>query len=296
MGGSVEVESVEGEGSQFKVVLPFDISFKKSTKQTNSSKGRFKSIEGKRILLAEDNEMNQKLVIMYLTKYNVNIDLAENGYQAVKAVKANEYDLVLMDIQMPEMDGLEATTKIREISGPESKVPIIAMTAHAFKEEIENCFNAGMNAHISKPIEKEAFLTLISSLVHSDESPKLNESKTVAIKDPQAIVDLTYLRDMCDGNVDFIKEMIRIFKTDSPELLKKMQAAFDERNWEVLSKVAHKYRSPAVMMGMKDVADLAGKIEYYEYDNALEFNEVEDWIKLIDEQSSLAINYIEKNF
>ncbi len=294
MNGSISVESKEGEGAVFEVILPFNISFKKSSDKANN-KERFKSIKGKRILLAEDNEMNQKLVIMYLTKYDVKIDLAENGHQAVKAAQANDYDLILMDIQMPEMDGLEATKKIRELEEDKAKLPIIAMTAHAFKEEVENCFKVGMNAHISKPIEKEAFLTLISSLVHS-ESTDLSDSKTVAVKDLSGLVDLSYLRDMSDGNEEFIQEMIKIFKADSPVLIERMQNSFDKKDWPALSKVAHKFRSPAVMMGMKDVAKIAERIEYFDYSENDGLDDVLDWIHQIDQQSSAAIDYIQKNF
>ena len=294
MNGTISVKSKEGEGAVFEVVLPFNISFKKNGGKENNV-DRFKSLKGKRILLAEDNEMNQKLVIMYLTKYDVQMDLAENGHQALKAVKSNAYDLVLMDIQMPEMDGLEASEKIRELEGDKGKIPIIAMTAHAFKEEVENCFKVGMNAHISKPIEKEAFLTLITSLVHAD-SADLSDSKTVAVKELVGLVDLSYLRDMSDGNEDFIKEMIRIFKADSPVLIEKMQNSFKKEDWEGLSRVAHKFRSPAVMMGMKDVAKIAERIEYYDYSDRNGLEDVLDWIHQIDKQSNQAINYIQKNF
>lgn len=295
MNGTITVHSEEGEGTTFEVILPFNISFKKTSEKINNAE-RFKSIKGKRILLAEDNEMNQKLVIMYLTKYDVQIDLAENGHQALKAVEANNYDLVLMDIQMPEMDGLEASGKIRSLKGDKGRIPIIAMTAHAFKEEVENCFNVGMNAHISKPIEKEAFLTLISSLVHADSVSDLNDSKTVALKELSGIVDLSYLRDMSDGNEEFIKEMIKIFRADSPVLIEKMRDSFEKQDWDALSKVAHKFRSPAVMMGMKDVAKIAERVEYYDFNEKEGLGNVLDWIQQIDEQSTQAIEYIQNNF
>ena len=295
MGGEINVTSEEGIGSVFEFILPFDISFKKNIDIRDVEKKTSKSIKGKRILLAEDNEMNQKLVLMYLTKYDVIIDLAENGYQAIKAAKSNEYDLILMDIQMPEVDGLEASTEIRKIEGIKGLVPIIAMTAHAFKEEIENCFNAGMNAHISKPINKEAFLTLISSLVHPHDFTAQNDNNILAINETEALVDISYLRDMFDGNEGFINEMIRIFKADSPVLIQTMKDAFDEKDWGKLSKVSHKYRSSAVMMGMKDVAKIAEKVEYNDFTKGNQ-SVIKECIDLIDEQSSLAINYIKNNF
>lgn len=295
MGGEVNVQSVEGEGTVFEVVLPFKISLNRGPESKSIAHQEFKSLQGKRMLLAEDNEMNQKLVIMYLRKFNVQIDLAENGAQAIKAAMVNDYDLILMDVQMPEVDGLEATREIRKLSSKKGQVPIVAMTAHAFKEEVENCFAAGMNAHISKPIDKQAFLVLISSLVHSELIEDVQYNKTVSVNPESSLVDLTYLRDMCDGNVGFINEMIRIFKTDSPELISKMKDAYQSKNYDVLSKIAHKFRSSVVMMGMKGVAKLTEKVEYYDYENK-NLDQVESWLKEIEDQSMQAINYIEKNF
>ncbi len=295
MGGGVNVQSVEGEGTVFEVVLPFEISLNRGPESKSIAHQEFKSLEGKRMLLAEDNEMNQKLVIMCLRKFNVQIDLAENGTQAIKAAMVNDYDLILMDVQMPEVDGLEATREIRKLSSKKGQVPIVAMTAHAFKEEVENCFAAGMNAHISKPIDKQAFLVLISSLVHSESIEDVQYNKTVSVNPESSLVDLTYLRDMCDGNVGFINEMIRIFKTDSPELISKMKDAYQSKNYDVLSKTAHKFRSSVVMMGMKGVAKLTEKVEYYDYENK-NLDQVESWLEEIEDQSIQAINYIEKNF
>jgi len=295
MGGEVSVRSVEGEGTVFEVVLPFEVSLNRGSESKSIAHQEFKTLEGKRMLLAEDNEMNQKLVIMYLKKFNVQIDLAEDGAQAIKAAMVNDYDLILMDVQMPEVDGLEATREIRKLSNKKGRVPIVAMTAHAFKEEVENCFAAGMNAHISKPIDKEAFLVLISSLVHSESIEDIQYNKTVSVNRESSLVDLTYLRDICDGNVGFINEMIRIFKTDSPELISKMKDAYQSKNYDVLSKIAHKFRSSVVMMGMKGVTKLTEKVEYYDYKNQ-NLDQVESWLEEIEDKSMQAINYIEKNF
>lgn len=299
MDGDISVQSEVNKGSVFTFNVPFgfaDSDFK-IQKEVVDLKEKFKKLEGKRILLAEDNAMNQKLVIMYLKKYNVSIDLAETGIQAVKAVRSNDYDLVLMDIQMPDMDGVEATSEIRNtIDGARGNVPILAMTAHAFKEEIDKCFNVGMNAHISKPIDKQEFLTLISSLVFTKEKKTENKGKSVSVQKKNINqVDLSYLRDMAEGNEGFVMEMIKIFKDDSPDLIQKMRNAFDQSDWAQLSKLAHKYRSPAVMMGMKNVAKIAEEIEYNNYESG-NLQEINQLLIKIEEQSSEAINYIETNF
>lgn len=294
MDGEVEVKSTVDVGSEFTIKLPLEFATEGDLTDDLKTEDWETALAGKRFLLVEDNEMNQKLVIMYLRRFKLSIDLAENGEQAVKAVQSNDYDLVLMDVQMPIMDGIEATKQIRALNNEKCKVPIVAMTAHAFKEEVERCFDAGMNAHISKPIEKNNFFNVISSLVVAKKvNSEVKEFSTeVTVIKP---VDLSYLREMSGGNLDFIKEMVAIFKKDSPILIGEMKQYFEAESWDLLKKIAHKYRSPAVMMGMKAIADLAGEVEYFDYENG-ERKKVLEMLNKIQSSSNLAVQYIENNF
>ncbi|MCS7010953.1 MAG: response regulator [Anaerolineales bacterium] len=123
-----------------------------------------------RILLAEDNPVNQKLAMILLQKVGFSVDTVENGLQAVRAVQRGQYAAILMDVQMPEMDGFEATRRIREWEGGRSHIPIIAMTAYAFQEDRERCLAAGMDDYISKPIQPVALLNVLDRWVRSEES------------------------------------------------------------------------------------------------------------------------------
>ncbi len=107
------------------------------------------------ILVAEDNPVNQKLAVRLLEKAGYSTDVAKNGYEVLEKIKENHYDLILMDVQMPEMDGLQATQKIRELENGNHHVPIIALTAHAMKKDIDRCLHAGMDGYVSKPIRRE---------------------------------------------------------------------------------------------------------------------------------------------
>ena len=117
-----------------------------------------------RVLLVEDNPANQKLATYILKDRGHNIEIAGDGEEAVYLTAKNRYDVILMDVQMPGMNGLEATTAIRKREGPESRVPIIAMTAHALKDDRERCLAAGMDGYLSKPVNAKEMIGLIESL------------------------------------------------------------------------------------------------------------------------------------
>jgi CheY-like chemotaxis protein len=119
---------------------------------------------GKRLLLAEDVEINQEIVLSLLEPTHLEIDCAKNGLEAVRlfAESPEKYDMIFMDLQMPEMDGYEATRHIRELNNPKAeKIPIIAMTANVFREDIEKCLAAGMNGHIGKPLDLNGLMSVL---------------------------------------------------------------------------------------------------------------------------------------
>jgi len=155
-GGELKVVSREGFGSRFSFTLPLPVVEQDAGNAGKPKKQDLVAPEELKILLVEDNAFNQMVAVDTLKEWSpsINIDVAENGVLAIEKLMQNPYDLVLMDIQMPEMDGHTATKKIRgELPMPVNKIPIIAMTAHASVNEIENCFLEGMNEYISKPFD-----------------------------------------------------------------------------------------------------------------------------------------------
>ena len=158
MGGSIEVKSAVGEGSTFTVTLTFDVNTNASVEEVSASCiAGTANIQGVRVLLVEDNELNSEIAVELLEDVGAHVDTAEDGCVALEKFAASEpgaYDAVLMDIMMPRMNGLEAARAIRALDRPDAaNVPIIAMTANAFDDDVRATREAGMNAHLSKPIE-----------------------------------------------------------------------------------------------------------------------------------------------
>ncbi|MFI5172577.1 MAG: ATP-binding protein [Chitinophagales bacterium] len=169
-GGTIHVESEPGKGSIFSFILNYKIEKDKSASDlyVEEDIDAGKKLKDLRILLAEDNEFNQMVAVDSLEAVieGVKIDIAKNGIEAVDMVNKNEYDLVLMDVQMPEMDGHEATKKIRSSNNEKiNSIPIIAMTASVIKAEVEKCFESGMNEFVGKPFSVDELLEKMSSVL-----------------------------------------------------------------------------------------------------------------------------------
>ncbi|MEK6805443.1 MAG: response regulator [Pseudomonadota bacterium] len=176
MGSRLDVESKPGLGSRFHFTLGFAPAVETAavpgavTRRARISElGAARDLRGARVLLVEDNAMNRRLAGEILRDAGVVLDLAEDGRKAIAAVKTRTYDAVLMDVQMPEMDGMEATRRIRALPECES-LPIIAMTASAFEDDRANCLKAGMNGFLSKPIDAEQMLALLAKWVQGKEA------------------------------------------------------------------------------------------------------------------------------
>ena len=170
MGGTIEVESQLGCGTKMTVVLPFELA---SEKQILEEKQKEKekisdSILGKRVLLAEDNELNAEIAMTVLKENGLKAERAANGKQCIEMLKKmpeDYYDMILMDIQMPEMDGYEATKLIRHLDDARADIPIVAMTANAFEEDRQKALENGMNAHVSKPVDMNMLFKVMAQIL-----------------------------------------------------------------------------------------------------------------------------------
>jgi len=167
MNGTISVESELGVGTTFVVIIPHRIASKKDIEGTSKKLAEVdvRDFKGKRILLVEDNDLNSEIAITILEEFGFIVEHAKDGLESVLIMEnapEGYFDAILMDIQMPRMNGYEATSRIRAFKNPKSKIPIIAMTANAFVEDVTKCLKVGMNNHIAKPIQIPDLLAILS--------------------------------------------------------------------------------------------------------------------------------------
>ena len=251
--GTIKVKSELRKGSTFEFEIKYALGKEKHTVESTTLPKEIdaKVFAGKKILLAEDNRMNQKLIQNLLAPFSVQLTIVDNGQAALDILECDPFDLLLLDIQMPIRDGFEVAEHIRkELKGEMAKIPILAMTAHAFKEEKEACFSAGMNEHISKPIQKQELFEVMQRLLNSN-------SRAEGV-----VLDLSYLKSLSEGNNAFVREMLTIFSEDIPELMRQLKIAVDAEDWKRVGQLAHKYRSPLSLLRLHRLEEIMTTMEY----------------------------------
>ncbi len=215
-----------------------------------------------RILLAEDNPVNQKVALKILEKLGYSAVSVENGREAVQELEKFSYDLVLMDIQMPEMDGFEATDTIRD---PQSSVlnhdvPVIAMTAHAMEGDRNKCIQAGMDDYIAKPVKPEMLSKIIKKVL-SREFITEKSRKTLKPKKRPAAFDRSVLRESLGDDDQLIKEILELFKTNADETMNLMRDAALKDDIETVRNSAHSLKGSSANIGAKALLEAMKSIE-----------------------------------
>ena len=264
--GDISLKSKEGIGSEFLVKMSYPISYENKIIQSENKNKSLKIISNKplHILLAEDHVLNQKLALAYLEGFGLQIDLAENGVEAVSKLKIKKYDLVLMDIQMPLLDGYHAAKQIREEL--KSNVPIVAMTAHIMANEREKCMSYGMNDYLSKPFKEIDLFNIVNQylgtqteLNNVDKEQPLENN--VATSNTYVIISPEHLYSLSRGNNTFIKEIIQLFLDQNPIEIKEIEKAIHQQDYAVISSIAHKMKTSVGFIGIEHLLAPLNQLE-----------------------------------
>jgi signal transduction histidine kinase/CheY-like chemotaxis protein/HPt (histidine-containing phosphotransfer) domain-containing protein len=266
MRGKIWVESASEEGSVFHFTALFPISKTAAEPETETGAtfpatpevvaARKSASRALRILIAEDNPVNQAVTIGMLQEQGHTITLAENGREALRLYQLERPDLILMDVQMPELDGIGATREIRaaeERSGHHT--PIIAMTAYAMRGDSERCLLAGMDAYLSKPLTKELLLKTVESIVE-DGHPAIAPATTTCPPFSREI-----LLNNLDGDTELLNRVTTLFKENTPAYLAQMRQAIVQRDGLALEKSAHTLLSSLGLFGADRARDIARSLQ-----------------------------------
>jgi signal transduction histidine kinase/CheY-like chemotaxis protein/HPt (histidine-containing phosphotransfer) domain-containing protein len=251
MNGSIWVDSRDGGGSTFHFTLSVGVA--------PAAAPGSAAVRSLRVLLAEDNIVNQRVATGLLTRRGHAVDLAVNGREAVERWQQQDYDIVLMDVQMPEMSGLEATLAIRDGERRSGRTPIriVAMTAHAMKGDRERCLEAGMSGYLAKPVQPQALF----AAVEQPDSSCADRPPSGSVTGRAAVFDLGALRRRTGGDDQLMNDVMRLFLEDAPQRLIAIRAAIVSRQAAGLRAAAHALKGAAAYLEAGRVVDAAAALE-----------------------------------
>jgi len=258
MGGTINATSKKGVGS----IIYFEVTFPKGAITDLPSKDTFivneTMLTGKKILVVDDNEMNRLVATTILNNYGAETFESANGKESLDYLTHNKVDLVLMDVQMPVMNGLEATDLIRRHIN--KHLPIIALTANAIKGDNEKCLKAGMNDYLSKPFKEEDLLKKIAKLlfitVTNDEAAAKENNAT-----PICYYDISEIKTISRGNDEFVKKMLKMFIEQVPANISEMKAKFTANEFIGVGEIAHRIKPTIDNMGIASLKSTIREIE-----------------------------------
>lgn len=228
---------------------------------------RFPQVASRRVLLAEDSLVNQRVAAGFLTKWGHQVVIANHGREAVEHWRREPFDIILMDVQMPEMNGYDATAAIRrEEHGTGRRTPVFAMTAEAMKGDREKCLAAGMDDYLSKPIDPEALYRAIASVPANVSAAAVPVTNPVATTDNQpsaddGVIDWELARKNTGNNAALLQEIVRIFLDECPHTISEIRQAIESSDATLLWRAAHKIKGSAAIFGALPVVDAALRLE-----------------------------------
>lgn len=264
-GGKISVTSKVNAGSAFCFTLDFEMGdpgWQGQVVHKTEGIPDNVNLSKLKVLLVDDNIINQKVAVYELKKWKIRVETANNAQQAFEKLRDDYFNLVLMDISMPGMDGLEATRYIRSnFDGPVKTVPIIAMTASALVGEKEKCFAAGMNDYISKPFDPVILFKKIVQWTNTDIKEMPADETLTVLKKQQKLVNLSVIREQAAGDPDYVKDVIRVYLESVPGYLNDFKQSIDRQQWPEVSRQSHKLKGTVAYFGMDELKEVLANIE-----------------------------------
>ena len=257
--GEIRFLSTEGIGTEFSVEIAYAVADGEEVQQKPGSQDKYLNMAEKgswKILLAEDNLLNQKLTTTLLEGFGLEADVAEHGGLVLEKLKSHRYDLILMDIQMPVLDGYHTTRKIREELMLD--LPVIAMTAHSMEGEREKCLSYGMDDYISKPFKEAELYAVVFKYLGAGTGKPLSPVQGPSLT---PVPDLSSLYEMTKGNKVFMREVIEIFVAQNPSDLQEFSSAIATANYEAIHTVTHRMKTSVGFIGMTGSLQVLSEIE-----------------------------------
>ncbi len=303
MNGTITVESTVGVGSKFTVVLPFTKSYTNPTETNQSDHTIIPHTLSKEvtILLVDDNEINVALAENTLKSFSTqfHIQTAYNGLQAIDLASRNLYDLIIMDIQMPEMDGYSATEIIRnKLPEPNRSIPILGMTAHAMREEREKCLSYGMSEYISKPFAPRALFEMVLALTGTTAKKITDPPKVEAESMPSfALIDPQQLWKNSGGKTNRFVRYLQMYSESIPKQINDLEQCLDNLKEGDVKILAHTLKTSFRYLGIKQAAALAYEIEKaYTNGGYVDHKKCLDEIKAIWQEIGVEVEKYLNNF
>jgi PAS domain S-box-containing protein len=298
-GGTIRVNSIIHEGSTFSFTLPFQKTNDEAQLENEVTKIK-SELKNIKVLVVEDIPLNQLLMKTLLDDFGFERDIAENGKIAIEKLKEKEYEIVLMDLQMPEMNGFEATEYIRKTM--KSTIPIIALTADVTTVDLAKCKAVGMDDYLAKPVDEKQLYNKIVSILNQSKLDKFPQNQidkfedNIVTEEKIRCINLGYLNQRTKSNPKLMMEMITLYLGQVPPLVHTMKQSLADQNWSLLAASAHKMIPSFSIVGISsDYENMAKKIQ--ELATAPEKSEeIKDLVQEIDDVCQQACVELNEEF
>ena len=271
--GSISVESELGKGTSFTILLPYepasDKSLHEESNQHHVITNKTNNLKDMKVLLTEDNQINQLVTADLLKEEGAQVVIANHGKEAIEQLEEQDFDVVLMDMQMPIMDGYEAMQHIRnKMTAPQQHIPILALTAHVTEGEIEKCKTAGADDYLSKPFNPKDLYAKIKglyegTLLNDEVLSEKDEKEPLTKGEIKEVMDISKLKEFTNNKPQLMVSTINVLIEELPNDITLMETALKDKDWERLRSISHRIKPNFMLIAKAAIYENVILIEKY---------------------------------